>query len=60
MEKETEEILLHLRILEEFLNKHYIDLKTYYEIKDKILMEYIAIGEVYKSKNNERYLNYEV
>lgn len=57
MEKEIEEILLHLRTLEEFLNKHYIDLKTYYEIKDKILMEYIAVGEVYKAKNNERYLN---
>lgn len=57
MKEEIEIILKHLDTLEEFLNRHYIDLKTYYEIKDKILMEYIAIGEVYKSENSERILN---
>lgn len=50
IENETYSILADLEALEGFYTKDYIDLKTYYKIKNEILLKYIAVGEHYKSE----------
>lgn len=57
MEDEVIEILAQLKSLEDFFTNDYISLKTYYEIKENILLKYIAIGESYRSENKEKIEN---
>lgn len=51
---EIMEILEELDSLENFYNKDYIDLKTYYKIKNEILLKYISVGEYYKSEVEDK------
>lgn len=57
LETETYEILSDLEALEGFFNKDYINLETYYKIKNEILLKYVAIGEHYKSEVMEKIQN---
>lgn len=57
LEKDTYEILDDLEHLEKFYNKDYINLETYYKIKNEILLKYVAIGEYYKSEIVEKLEN---
>lgn len=57
LETETYEILADLEALEGFYRKDYIDLETYYKIKNEILLKYVAIGEHYKSEVMEKIQN---
>ena len=50
IENETYSILADLKALEDFYTKDYINLETYYKIKNEILLKYIAVGEHYKSE----------
>ena len=60
MKEEVLEILEELEALENFYAKDYINLKTYYEIKNNILLKYISIGEAYKSDIEGKFLNNEL
>lgn len=57
MNKEVEEVMKELEMLEQFLFHDYLDLKTYYEIKNNILLKYIAIGEAERSEVREKLEN---
>lgn len=57
LETETYEILSDLEALEGFYRKDYINLETYYKIKNEILLKYVAIGEHYKSEVMEKLEN---
>lgn len=57
MNKEVEEVMKELEMLERYLDNEYITLKTYYEIKENILLKYIAIGESYRSEVMEKLEN---
>lgn len=57
LETETYEILADLEALEGFYRKDYINLETYYKIKNEILLKYVAIGEHYKSEVMEKIQN---
>ena len=57
MEAEVEEVMKELESLEHFYNECYIDLKQYFELKEKILIKFIAIGEKYKTEAKEGLLN---
>lgn len=57
IESETYEILADLEALEGFYRKDYINLETYYRIKNEILLKYVAIGEHYKSEVMEKLEN---
>lgn len=50
LENETYSILADLEALEGFYTKDYINLETYYKIKNEILTKYIAVGEYYKTE----------
>ena len=57
LETETYEIVSDLEALEGFDRKDYINLETYYKIKNEILLKYVAIGEHYKSEVMEKIQN---
>lgn len=54
---EIEEVMKELEMLERYFDNDYISLRTYYEIKDSILLKYIAIGESYRSEVREKLEN---
>lgn len=63
MQDEVFKILSQLECLEDFYTEDYIDLQTYYKIKENILLKYIAIGEAERSEimekiENEQKTNY--
>ena len=57
MNKEVEEVMKELEMLERYLDNEYITLKAYYEIKENILLKYIAIGEAERSEVREKLEN---
>lgn len=57
LENETYSILADLEALEGFYTKDYINLETYYKIKNEILTKYVAVGEHYKSEVMEMIQN---
>lgn len=63
MQDEVFKIFSQLEHLEDFYREDYIDLRTYYKIKENILLKFIAIGEAERSEimekiENEQKTNY--
>jgi len=54
IKSELLEIIGELDSLENFYNKDYINLETYFKIKKEIIIKYISVGEYYKSEVEDR------